>query len=73
MKGKKLYSDYAVEKTIVISSEDEVDMDLAKRPRSDPPSPTIFSRMVRVKPKVLTLQEANEKRIKEEEEECIRL
>ena len=33
LKGKKPYSNYAVEKTIAISSEDEDDMDLAKRLR----------------------------------------
>ena len=35
LKGKKLYGDYAVEETIAISSEDEDDMELAKRLRSD--------------------------------------
>jgi hypothetical protein len=68
LKGKKLYSDYAVEDTIAISSEDEDDMELAKRLRSDPPSPTAFAGMVRVKPEVLTMQEANEKRLREEEQ-----
>ena len=68
LKGKKLYSDYAVEDTIAISSEDEDDMELAKRLRSDPPSPTAFAGMVRVKPEVLTVQEANEKRLREEEQ-----
>jgi hypothetical protein len=68
IKGKKLYSDYAVEETIAISSEDEDDMELAKRLRSDPPSPGAFAGMVRVKPEVLTVQEANEKMLREEEQ-----
>lgn len=33
LKGRKLYSDYVVEETIAISSEDEDDMELTKRPR----------------------------------------
>jgi hypothetical protein len=68
LKGKKLYSDYAVEETIAISSEDEDDMELAKRLRSDPPSPTAFAGMVRVKPEVLTVEEANAQRLREEEQ-----
>ena len=48
LKGKKLYNDYAVEETIAISSEDEDDMELAKRLRSDPPSLTSFAGIVRV-------------------------
>ena len=61
LKGKKLYGNYVVEETITISSEDEDDMKLAKRLRSDPPSPTVFAGMVRVKPEVLTVEEANAK------------
>ena len=72
IKGKKLYSDYAVEETIAISSEDEDDRELAKRLRSDPPSPGAFAGMVMVKPEVLTVEEANEKRLREEEQ-CLRL
>ena len=68
LKGKKLYGDYAVEETIAISSEDDDHMELAKRLRSDPPSPTTFARMVRVKPEVLTVEEANAKMLKEEEQ-----
>jgi hypothetical protein len=68
LKGKKLYSDYAMEETIAISSEDEDDMELAKRLRSDPPSPTAFAGMVRVKPEVLTVEEANARRLREEEQ-----
>lgn len=68
IKGKKLYSDYAVEETIAISSEDEDDRELAKRLRSDPPSPGAFAGMVMVKPEVLTVEEANEKRLREEEQ-----
>jgi hypothetical protein len=60
IKGKKLYSDYAV--------EDEDDMELAKRLKSDPPSPGAFAGMVRVKPEVLTVQKANEKMLREEEQ-----
>lgn len=41
-------------------------MELAKRLRSDPPSPTPFAGMVKVKPKVLTLQEANKKMLRDE-------
>ena len=67
LKGKKLYTEYAGEETIAISSEDEDDMEFAKRLRSDPPSPTAFAGMVRVKPEVLTVEEANEKRLREEE------
>src|SRR5450631_2225946 len=72
LKGKKLYGDYAVEETIAISSEDEDDIELAKRLRSDPPSPTAFAGMVRVKPEVLTVEEANEK-MRRDEEQRIRL
>ena len=68
MKGKKLYSDYAVEETIAISSEDEDDLELAKRLRSDPPSPTAFAGILRVKPEVLTVEEANAQRLREEEQ-----
>ena len=68
IKGKKLYSDYVVEETIAISSEDEDDRELAKRLRSDPPSPGAFAGMVMVKPEVLTVEEANEKRLREEEQ-----
>ena len=66
-KGKKLYSDYAPEETIAISSEDEDDREMAKRLRSDPPSPTAFAGLIRVKPEVLTVEEANERRAREEE------
>ena len=72
MKGKKLYSEYAVEETIAISSEDEDNMELAKRLRSDPPSPTAFAGIVRVKPEVLTVEEANEK-MRRDEEQRLRL
>ena len=68
LKGKKLYGDYAVEETIAISSEDDDDMELAKRLRSDPPSPTAFAGMVRVKPEVLTVEEANAKMLRDEEQ-----
>lgn len=68
MKGKKLYGDYAGEETIAISSEDEDDRELAKRLRSDPPSPSAFAGMVRVKPEVLTVEEANEKMLRDEEQ-----
>lgn len=67
-KGKKLYGDYAVEETIAISSEDEDDMELAKRLRSDPPSPTMFAGMVKVKPEVLTVEEANERMLLDKEQ-----
>ena len=66
-KGKKLYSDYAPDETIAISSEDDDDRDMAKRLRSDPPSPTAFAGLIRVKPEILTVEEANERRIREEE------
>ena len=72
LKGKKLYGDYAVEDMICISNEDEDDMELAKRLRLDPPPPTTFAGMVRVKPKVLTVEEANEK-MQRDKEQCIRL
>ena len=67
LKGKKLYGNYAVEETIAISSEDEDDIELAKRLRSDPPSSTAFAGMVRVKPEVLTVERANEKMRRDEE------
>ena len=67
-KGKKLYNEYAPEETIAISSEDDDDRELAKRLRSDPPSPSAFAGMVRVKPEVLTVEEANERRLREEEQ-----
>ena len=66
-KGKKLYSDYAPEETIAISSKDEDDREMAKRLRSDPPSPTAFAGLIRVKPETLTVEEANERRQREEE------
>ena len=68
LKRKKLYGDYAVEETIAISSEDDDDIELTKRLRSDPPSPTAFAGMVRVKPNVLIVEEANEKMRKDEEQ-----
>ena len=68
LKGKKLYGDYAVEETIAISSEDEDDMELAKRLRSDPASPGAFAGNVRVKPEVLTVEEANAKMLRDEEQ-----
>lgn len=61
LKGKKLYGNYAVDETIAISNEDDDDLDLAKRLRSDAPSPTAFAGMVIVKLEVLTVEEANEK------------
>jgi hypothetical protein len=57
-----------VEETIAISSEDEDDIELSKRLRSDPPSPTAFAGMVRVKPEVLTVEEANAQRLREDEQ-----
>jgi hypothetical protein len=42
-KAKKFYSDYAFEKTIVISSENKNDWELAKRLRSESPSPSTFA------------------------------
>ena len=72
LKGKKLYGDYSMEETIAISSEDDDDIELAKRLRSDPPSPTAFAGMVRVKPEVLTVEEANEK-MRRDEEQRVRL
>ena len=68
LKGKKLNGDYAMEETIAISFEDEDDMELAKRLRSNPPSPTAFAEMVRVKPEVLTVGEANAKMLWDEEQ-----
>ena len=70
LKGKKLYGDYAEEETIAINSEDEDDIELANRLTSDAPS--AFAGMVRVKPEVLTVEEANE-RIRREEEQRVRL
>ena len=68
IKGKKLYGNYTVEETIAISSEDEDDIELAKRLRSNPPSPIAFAGMVRVKPEVLTVKEANEKMWRDKEQ-----
>lgn len=67
MKGRKLFGDYAVEETIAISIEGEGNMELAKRLKSDPPSPRDFVGMVRVKPEVRTIKEVNEKRLRDEE------
>ena len=72
LKGKILYSKYAVEETIATSSEDEDDMDLGKQLRSDPPSLTLFAGMVRVKPEVLTVEEAN-KKMRRDKEQRVRL
>lgn len=57
-----------IEETTVISSEDEDDRELAKRLRSDPPSPSAFVDMVKVKQEVLTEEEANERTLKEEKQ-----
>ena len=57
-----------MEETIAISSEDKDDMEPAKRLRSDPPSPTMFAGMVRVKPEVLTVHEANKKMLRDKEQ-----
>lgn len=57
-----------MEETIAISSKDEDDMELAKRLRSDPPSLIVFVGMVRAKPEVSTVQEANKKMLRDEEQ-----
>jgi hypothetical protein len=51
-----------------MSSKDKDDMELAKWLKSDPPSPTSFARMVRVKPEVRTVQEANKLMMRDEEQ-----
>ena len=68
LKGKNLNGDYAVEETIAISSEDKDDMELTKRLKLDPPSPIAFAGMVRVKPEVLTVEEANTKMLRDKEQ-----
>lgn len=68
LKGKKLYGNYAVEETIAISSKDKDNIELAKRLTSDAPSPTAFTCMVRIKPEVLMVEEANEKMRKDKEQ-----
>lgn len=55
LKGNHLYSEYGMDNTIAINS-----IELAKRLRLDPPSPTAFAVMVKVKPEALTMEEANE-------------
>ena len=61
-----------VDETISISTEDEDDIELAKLLTSDAPSPTAFAGMVRVKPEVFTVKEANEK-MRRDEEQRVRL
>jgi len=72
LKGKKLYGDYSVEETIAISSEDEDDFELGKRLREEPTSPRVIASNIPVKPETLTVEEANE-RSRREEEQRLRL
>lgn len=67
LKGKKLYNQYAHDETIAIISEDEGDVEFTKHLRSNPPSPVAFASMVKVKLEVLTLEEANEKHLRDKE------
>lgn len=66
--GKELYNNYVLEETIAISNEDKDDYEIAKRLRLDPLSPSTFAGMVRVKPKVLAVEEANEPILKDEKQ-----
>lgn len=68
LKDKTLYTIYDQAEAITISSKDKDDVELTKRLRSDPPSPMAFASMVKVKPKVLTLEEAIEKRLRGKEQ-----
>ena len=52
----------------IISSKDKDDMELVKQLRSDPPSLTMFAGMMRMRAKVLTVQDANEKILRDEEQ-----
>jgi hypothetical protein len=67
LKGKKLYSEYAVKETMVVSYKDEDNMEQWRDWGMRLPSPTTFVGMVGMKPKMLTVEEANEQKPKEEE------
>lgn len=66
-KGKKLYNKYSEKDTIAISNKDDDNRMIAKRLKSDPPSPTSFVGLIRVKPKVLIVEEVNEHKAMKEE------
>ena len=68
LKGKKLYIDYAGEETIAISSEDEDDFELGKRLREEPTSSRVISSNISLKPEVLTVEEANARMLRDEEQ-----
>ena len=72
LKGKKLYGDYAEEETIAISSEDDDDVELGKRLREEPATPGVIASNIPVKPETMTVDEANE-RSRREEEQRLRL
>ena len=65
LKSKKFYGDYVLEEKIATSSEDKDDIEFVK---SDPPSPIAFPGMVRVEPKILTVQEENKKMLRGKEQ-----
>lgn len=69
LKGKKLYINYSMEETMAISSEDEDNMELAKQLRSDPLCP---QRHGEGETKILIVQEANKKMLRDEEH-CVHL
>lgn len=62
---KNMYNEYAANETIM---KDNDHWDLAKTLRLDPRSLSDFPSMIKVKLEVLTLDKANEKRFKEEEQ-----
>lgn len=68
LEGKKLYSKFEQAETIAINNKDKDDMKLAKLVSSHPSSPTTFAGMVMVKLEVLTLEGANEKKLRDEEQ-----
>lgn len=68
LKEEKLHSKYALEETINIFNKDTVNMELPNQLRSDPPSPTMFIGMVKVKREVLIVHVANEKMLRDEEQ-----
>ena len=61
-----MYSKYAIKGTIAIFNENEDDKELARILRSDLFFSRTFVRVVRVKPEVLTMEEANKERLREE-------
>lgn len=70
-KGKKLSNEYIKKDTIAISSESDDNRKMAKRLRFDLPSPTASTGLIRVKPEVLRVEEANKGKAGKENIACI--